>query len=216
MAERTGRPIGSKDKKKRKKIKRKHTKKKSAASTPPKVEPSTKPEEITPHPRVGKEVESYGPRNLDFEEKLDLPPKSEPPKPEPPTSEPVIVGKEDEQQLEIKMIADFLKLPFTLWASRIKMPAMRLTEDEAKEWAESTKTLLKHYMPLIPPIAYAWFAWSITTITIMDKRLELIAAEKKKRTNRQPQAPPEPPQVGRPINSGTEPQGAPAYKPKKG
>lgn len=213
MAERMGRPPGSKDKRKRKKVKRKHTKKKSAASTPPKVEPPTKPEEITPHPRVGKEVDKYGPRNLDFEKKLDLPPKPEPAKPDPLIQ--AVEAIEDEQQLEIKLIADFLKLPFTLWASRIKMPAMRLTENEAKEWAESTKTLLQHYMPLIPPIAYAWFAWSVTTITIMDKRLELIAAEKKKRTNRQPQAP-EPPQVGRPINSGTEPQGAPAYTPKRG
>lgn len=171
------------------------------------------PDKVTPHPRVGDEVDKYGPRNLDFEDKLGaVGAKPQPKQPRPETKAP---PKEDQSQLEIKMIADFLKLPFTFWAARIKFPAVRLTDNEAREWAEPTRTLLDHYMPLIPPIGYAWIAWGITTITIMDKRLELIAAEKTKRTKQEP-APVQAPTTGHSADPRAQQQGAPQYKPQKG
>lgn len=133
---------------------------------------------ITPYPRVGDaEVEKYGPRVPGFEKKLDaLGGKTEPPKPKPPETATDVQAK-----LDLKVIADFLKLPFATWASRINFPAIRLTDKEALKWAEPTKVLLDHYMPVIPPIAYAWFAWSVTTISIVNTRIDLIAAEKRKR-----------------------------------
>ena len=171
------------------------------------------PDNVTPHPRVGDDVDKYGPRNLDFEDKLGaVGAKPQPKQPRPETKAP---PKEEQSQLEIKMIADFLKLPFTFWAARINFPAVRLTDNEAREWAEPTKTLLNHYMPLIPPIGYAWIAWAITTITIMDKRLELIAAEKSKRTKQEP-APVQAPKTEHAAAPRAQQQGAPPYTPKKG
>lgn len=185
-----------------------------AKAKPAKKRESRKaPDKVTPHPRVGDEVDKYGPRNLDFEDKLGaVGAKPEPKQPRPETKAP---PKEEQSQLEIKMIADFLKLPFTFWAARIEFPGVRLTDNEAREWAEPTKTLLNHYMPLIPPIGYAWIAWAITTITIMDKRLELIAAEKSKRTKQEP-APVQGPTTGHSADPRAQQQGAPQYTPKKG
>lgn len=158
---------------------------------------------ITPHPRVGDDVEKFGPRIPGFEKKIeDLGGGPEPPKQKSPE-----IAKEVQADLDSKVIADFLKLPFATWASRINFPAIRLTDKEALEWAEPTKVLLDHYMPVIPPIAYAWFAWSVTTISIVNARIELIAAEKRKRGESQTETKAGP--VEAPV------QGAPAIKPRK-
>ena len=194
-----GRPIGSKDTKKRKvKKAKKRTKIKKPAelSKLPKVTP------IEPYPRVGDAVKKYGPQNKEFEDKLD-----DLREPQPEKAKPAKPALEDVSGLEVKIIADFLKLPFATWASRIEFPAIRLTDREAKEWAEPTKVLLDHYLPIIPPIAYVWFAWSITTISIVNARFEMIAAVKRKRGESQAE-----PTAG-PVEAPR--QGAPSTKPQK-
>jgi hypothetical protein len=188
-----GRPKGSKDKKKqRPTIKTKKTKAKKAKpkKTAPPAEP-VKPEEktypsfrtapevkLTPYPNVGDDVDKYGPRDTEFEKKIKAHLRD---KPEQVKAKPELPIIQEQGEFEIKIIADFLKLPFALWASRINYPPIRLTNQEAIEWAEPTKVLLDHYMPKIPAIGYAWFAWSITTISIINTRVELITAEKRQR-----------------------------------
>jgi len=197
----SGRPKGSRDTKKRKAKKAKPKK-----PGKPKETPGVSAPEVKPYPRVGDDVKKYGPRNVEFEdhlEILDRELRSEKPKP----AKPAKPAMQDQAGLEVKIIANFLKLPFATWASRIDFPAIRLTENEAKEWAEPTKVLLDHYLPIIPPIAYAWFAWSITTISIVNTRLELIAAVKRKRGESQTESKAGPVEAPR--------QGAPTHKPAK-
>lgn len=167
---------------------------------------------VVDYPSVGDEVNKYGPRNLEFEQKLGVPPA------EPAAKEkgPLIEDQETVQIHTQKIIADFLKLPFAFWASRAGLPALRLTDQEAREWAEPTKALLDHYMPKIPEMVYAWIGWSICTCSIMDKRFVLITSEREKRSTQQssesqgtvgPQS--------RQANASPIAQGAPKYEPKR-
>lgn len=209
-----GRPIGSKDSKKRKAKKAKIRTKIKKPATPAEMTmpakighpiPNFPHQIITPHPRVGDDVKKYGPQSKEFESKLD-----DLREPQPEKAKPAKTAKTampDVSGLEVKIIANFLKLPFATWASRIDFPAIRLTDKEALEWAEPTKVLLDYYLPIIPPIAYAWFAWSITTISIVNSRLELIAAIKRKQGESQAE-----PTAG-PVEAPK--QGAPSTKPQK-
>lgn len=177
----------------------------AAGETPP---PPSHPVEVTPYPRLGDEAAKYGGRNLDFEEKLGAEaPESEQAEPETPA-----LAEEDFKQYEIKMIADVLKLPFAYWSARVGIRAIRLTDIEAAEWAEPTKMLLDHYVPKMPPIAYAWLAWSVTTITVMNKRFELIEAARERKTEARPA---EQTKTVQPVGGGVQQQGAPPYEAKR-
>jgi len=185
-----------------------------------KVVPAARPE-IVDYPSVGKDVDKYGPRNLEFEQKLGVPP-PEPAAKEGPSAETRARFAEAVQDsLDRKIVADCLKLPFAFWASRAGLPALRLTDQEAKEWAEPTKALLDHYMPKIPGIVYAWVGWSVCTCSIMDKRFVLITAEREKRSAQRLSE-----IKGAPLGSqsreasaspsaGPIAQGAPKYEPKR-
>lgn len=170
---------------------------------------------IVDYPSVGDEVNKYGPRNLEFEQKLGVPPAEVSPK----QGAPLPMRAEDQETIEgttLKMLANSLKLPFAFWASRAGLPALRLTDQEAREWAEPTKALLDHYMPKIPEMVYAWIAWSVCTCSIMDKRFVLITAEREKRSARQSSE--SQGTVGpssRQANTGPIAQGAPKYEPKR-
>lgn len=212
-----GRPVGKKDSNPRKKKKIATGKKKEMGRKPvaPAQKPSEQfvPKETVPHPRLGDNTDNYGPRNVSFEQKL----RGSEPRAKQTTAKVQAPATKDQSDIEIKLIANFLKLPFTFWATRIKLASIRLTDAEAKEWAEPTKILLDHYMPLMPPIGYAWIAWSITTITVMDKRLELIAAEKagrpKPANKNQKEVIAQ--ERAKRENFARGQQGAPDYKPKR-
>ena len=168
---------------------------------------------VVDYPSVGDDVNKYGPRNLEFEQKLGIPPA------EPVAKEKIPPPAEDQQTIEgttLKTLANSLKLPFAFWASRAGLPALRLTDQEAREWADPTKSLLDHYMPKIPEMVYAWIAWTVCMCSIMDKRFVLITAEREKRSARQssesqgtvgPQS--------RQANASPIAQGAPKYEPKR-
>lgn len=166
---------------------------------------------VVDYPSVGKDVDKYGPRNLEFEQKLGVPP------PEPAAKPQQGPPAEDQDTLDRKIVADCLKLPFAFWASRAALPELRLTDQEAKEWADPTKALLEHYMPKIPGIVYAWVGWSVCTCSIMDKRFQIITAEREKRSARQSSESQGTvgPQEGRQANASPIAQGAPKYEPKR-
>jgi len=181
------------------------------------VKPAARPD-VVDYPSVGKDVDKYGPRNLEFEQKLGVPP-PEPAAKEGPSAETQARFAEAVQDsLDRKIVADCLKLPFAFWASRAGLPALRLTDQEAKEWAEPTKDLLDHYMPKIPGIVYAWVGWSVCMCSIMDKRFELVTAERKKKGFAQQSS--ESQGSGGPQSRQVNPappaaQGAPKYEPKR-
>jgi len=177
------------------------------------VKPAARPD-VVDYPSVGKDVDKYGPRNLEFEQKLGVPP-AEPAAKEGPSPETQARFAEAVQDsLDRKIVADCLKLPFAFWASRAGLPALRLTDQEAKEWADPTKALLDHYMPKIPGIVYAWVGWSVCTCSIMDKRFELISAEREKRSaQRSSESQPGP--QSHQVNASPIAQGAPKYEPKR-
>jgi hypothetical protein len=168
---------------------------------------------VVDYPSVGDEVNKYGPRNLDFEQKLGVPPL------EPAAKQEKAPPAEDQETLDRKIIADFLKLPFAFWASRASLPALRLTDQEAREWAEPTKALLDHYMPKIPGIVYAWIGWSVCTCSIMNNRFELITAEREKRSARRSSEIKGTAEQNQPLTTGSAnvpfAQGAPKYEPKR-
>jgi len=155
------------------KARRKAAKREAVQKKPVEGVHIAEPEKITPYPRFGAEAEKFGFSDKEFEAKLGIAPAEVAPKAK--------IATEEEQAIEIKIIADFLKLPFAFWASRLNLPALRLSNSEATQWAEPTKTLLDYYLPKLPTIAYAWFAWSVTTCSIMNTRFELIGAERKKK-----------------------------------
>jgi hypothetical protein len=173
------------------------------------VKPPERPE-VMDYPSVGKDVDKYGPRNLEFEQKLGVPP------PEPPAAaKEKTTPAEDQHMLDLKIVADFMKLPFGFWASRADLPALRLTDQEAREWAEPTVTLLDYYLPKIPGIVYAWIAWTVCTCTFMDKRFGLVTAEHKKRLAQKSSESQAGPQSRQPNPGTPAAQGAPHYEPKR-
>lgn len=196
----SGRPKGSRT--------RKNKKPAAKANIPTVVE-------VTDYPRLGKEAEAYGVKSSAIEELLgkteDLPC----PKKDKSPNNDNAAG----QLFELKVLGDFLKLPFAFWAGKVGLDELKLTDEEAVQWAEPTKVLLDHYLPVIPAVAYAWFAWSVTTLAIMNKRFEAIEAERKRRKKQSSSVQPAGGAEARakPVVDARQAfsQGGPEFKPKK-
>jgi len=193
----TGRPKGSKDKAKR--VVGGDQKKKAGAAKP--ARQAGVDEQVGPFPR-----------NLEFERKLGGLPASLP-------AEENALAVGVTETLDRKIVADCLKLPFAFWASKAGLPAVRLTDREAKEFAEPVAPLIEHYLPTIPPMAYAWLGTIVVFAGLMNSRFELIAAAREK-SGRSSAGSASQASAGQPA-TGRQPvivpfaQGAPKYEPKK-
>ena len=136
-----------------------------------------KPPEITPYPQAGQPVK-------EFEQKLDEQIKDESdtrrgrgrPRKEPAPAPPALAEVPDE------VIANFVKIPFDLWAASQNVAQLKLTDKEANLIATPAKQLLDYYLPKIPTIAWAWVALSMTSYSVMSIRLQMIAKIKKHKT----------------------------------
>jgi len=135
----------------------------------PAAEPTPAPPKVVPYPTAGQKVKS-------FEEKLEAQIKG---KPQPKAAVPPAAEPEQAPEVPVELIADFIKLPFELWALSQNLTLLALTQDEAMRLAQPTKKLLDYYFPKIPPIAYAWFNLNVSAFWIMRPRLKAIAIAKK-------------------------------------
>lgn len=177
----------------RKKVKKKavKSKKKPAKTAEPK-----KPAELAPAQPKVTAYPTAGPKVQEFEDALDrqLAGDTAPPKRGP--GRPPKLPKPEQPELSIEIVAGVIKIPFELWAIGQDVKDLALTDEEAKQMAEPAKQLLEHYLPMIPPIAYAWIGLSVSSFWVMRTRLLLIQAIKKQREKQQPPRPAEPTQPG--------------------
>lgn len=179
----------------KKKVKKKivKRKKKTVETAKPEKPVEQKPAEpkITPYPQAGAKVQK-------FEDVLDrqLAGDIEPPTPKRGPGRPPKPPEPEQPELTIDIVAGVIKIPFELWSIGQDVKELALTDDEAKQMAEPAKQLLEHYLPMIPPIAYAWIGLSVSSFWVMRTRLLLIQAIKKQREKQQPPRPAEPAQPG--------------------
>lgn len=147
---------------KKKTVKKKKSIKKTAKKK------STQPE-VTPYPTAG-------PKITNFEQKLDEQLTGEPPKRQ--------RGRPRKDLLQInsapigpalELVINFVKLPFELWQIReTEVEGLALTDAEAKQIAEPARELIEYYLPMIPPIGYAWASLSVSFFWIIRNRLTAI------------------------------------------
>lgn len=87
-----------------------------------------------------------------------------------------------------RAIAPVLKIPFAIWSNIEDIPEIRLTQDEALEWAEPLTDILEYYFPgKIPEIAWMWLMLLESTGRVIDTRIE-IRHQKKKQISEAPNA----------------------------
>lgn len=173
-----------------KKADRKVGKKGVSAVSEKSTEPTSAKPEIRPYPEAGPKVQ-------EFEDRLDAQlagngapttkrPVGRPPKPPEP----------ELPELTIDIVAGVVKIPFELWSIGQDVKGLALTDEEAKQMAEPLRQLLEHYLPMIPPIAYAWVSLSVSSFWVMRTRLLLIQEIKKQREKQQAPGPAAPAQPG--------------------
>lgn len=79
-----------------------------------------------------------------------------------------------------KALAPVLKIPFAIWSNIEKIPEIRLSQDEALEWAEPIVDILEYYFPgKIPEIAWMWLMLLESTGRVIDSRIEIRHQKKK-------------------------------------
>jgi len=79
-----------------------------------------------------------------------------------------------------RAIAPVLKIPFAIWSNIEDIPEIRLTQDEALEWAEPLTEILEYYFPgKIPEIAWMWLMLLESTGRVIDSRIEIRHQKKK-------------------------------------
>jgi len=79
-----------------------------------------------------------------------------------------------------RAIAPVLKIPFAIWAKIDEIPEIRLSQDEALEWAEPLTDILEYYFPgKIPEIAWMWLMLLESTGRVIDSRIEIRHQKKK-------------------------------------
>ncbi|MBA7523273.1 hypothetical protein ES705_15396 [subsurface metagenome] len=102
-------------------------------------------------------------------------------------------------------LAPVLKIPFSIWAGVSEIPEMKLSDDEAEEWAVPIVALLEYYFPgKIPEIAWIWLMFLSATEKVIDSRVK-IRYEKRQERERSHS-------VSVPRESVVPPQPAPAPK----
>lgn len=90
-----------------------------------------------------------------------------------------------------RALAPVLKIPFAIWAKIDEIPEIKLSQDEAQEWAEPIADILEYYFPgKIPEIAWMWLMLLESTGRVIDSRIE-IRHQKKKQLSTDPETAPE-------------------------
>jgi hypothetical protein len=203
-----------------KKAKKKTAKKKTVPKKPPKpvkvdflkrkstaqrmieAEKTRPPIKTTPMPTAGKKV-------IEFEKQLDAVIAADPKpthggtrpgagrKPTPPKPE---IHKVSPEEMN-KAIIQLIKSPFDIWAARVRVEDLKLTDEEAEAIASPTIVLLDYYLPNIGEISWAWISFGIVTIGALRPRLDLLRGIRQQ----QPAAAGKPEPAG-----GRQPVGKPA------
>lgn len=79
-----------------------------------------------------------------------------------------------------RALAPVLKIPFAIWAKIDDIPEIKLSQDEALEWAEPIADILEYYFPgKIPEIAWMWLMLLESTGRVIDSRVEIRHQKKK-------------------------------------
>lgn len=153
----------------------------------------TPPPVVTPHPAAGKVVK-------EFEDQLDARLSGEPPPApkrgpgRPPNKKPE--PEPEPAELTIDIVAGVVKIPFELWAISQSVKSLSLTDSEARNIAEPAHSLLEHYLPQIPVIAYAWVSMSVSVFWVMQSRLLTIKEIHLHQKETEPARPAEPSGTG--------------------
>lgn len=80
----------------------------------------------------------------------------------------------------VRALALVLKIPFAIWAKIDEIPEIKLSQDEAQEWAEPIADILEYYFPgKIPEIAWMWLMLLESTGRVIDSRVEIRHQKKK-------------------------------------
>lgn len=78
-------------------------------------------------------------------------------------------------------IAPVLKIPFAIWSNIKEIPEIRLSTEEAQEWAVPVVGLLEFYFPgKVPEFAWIWLCFLTSTAKVIDSRIEIVHQYKKK------------------------------------
>lgn len=170
---------------------KKKSKKKSVKSVKTKkpADPAPAKPKITPYPQAGVKVQ-------EFEDVLDRQFAGDTTPPKRPVGRPPRPPEPEQPELTIDIVAGVIKIPFELWAIGQDVKELALTDEESKQMAEPARQLLEHYLPMIPPIAYAWIGLSVSSFWVMRTRLLLIQELRKQREKQQPDRPVEPASPG--------------------
>jgi len=110
-----------------------------------------------------------------------------------------------------KAIAPVLKIPFGIWSNIVEIPEIKLSNEEAQEWAEPVVGLLEYYFPgKVPEIAWIWLMFFTSTGHVIDSRIEIQHQHRKKAAAPHPQdepghSPSVPGPAHRPKHNGAEP-----------
>jgi len=107
-----------------------------------------------------------------------------------------------------RALAPVLKIPFAIWSKIDEIPELKLSQDEALEWAEPIADILEYYFPgKIPEIAWMWLMLLESTGRVIDSRVE-IRHQKKKQLEAAPETAEQ--QGSDSIPSSTRPANSPA------
>ena len=73
-----------------------------------------------------------------------------------------------------KAIAPFLKIPFGIWANIEDIKEIRLSTEEAQEWAEPIVAILEYYYPdKVPEVVWIWLMLLTATGHVIDSRIDI-------------------------------------------
>jgi len=107
-----------------------------------------------------------------------------------------------------KAVSPILKIPFSIWANIAEIPAIKLSDKEAEDWANPIVGLLEYYFPgKVPEIAWIWLMFATSTAHVIDSRFEIQHEHKEGSAAPHAEEPGEgriPVQV-QPRHSGSEP-----------
>jgi len=82
---------------------------------------------------------------------------------------------------QVELFKPVLKIPFNVWADNIKIEQLRLKDEEAQSLALPIAQLINYYLPRLSPIGYVWLSFGITSFSVMQIRLKLLADIRKEK-----------------------------------
>lgn len=155
---------------------KKPTRKKSKKTKPSPTEAPPRPAPtITPHPTAGKKV-------TDFENVLDQQLNDQGQEPRRGRGRPRKELEPEAPEVGIDIISGAVKIPFDLWAKKVGVNELALTDTEAGQLANPVKQLLDYYAPRLPAIAIAWASLAVVSYTILSYRLEVLSEIRKQQS----------------------------------